>query len=67
MDVKTLPFKKALHKGPSFDPYLAAANERAREAVRKLQEAGIIDAQGNRIRTDLPPDMKEGSDRDFGG
>ena len=62
--MKTLPFKKALNKGPSFDPYLAAANERARQAVRKLQEAGII---GNRIRTDLPPAMEEGSDRDFGG
>ena len=65
--MKTLPFKKALHKGPSFDPYLAAANERAKEAVRKLKEAGIIDAEGRRIRIDLPPDMEEGSDRDFGG
>jgi hypothetical protein len=65
--VKTLPFKVALDKGPTVDPYLAAANERGREAVQKLQDAGIIDAQGQRIRTDLPADMQEGSDRDFGG
>jgi len=41
--------------------------ERGKAAVRRLQELGIIDAQGNRIRTDLPADMQEGSDRDFGG
>lgn len=58
----------ALEKGPTEDnPYLEEANKRIAEAVRKLQEAGIIDAEGNRIRTDLPADMREGSDRDFGG
>ena len=49
------------------DPHYPAAVERAKEAVRRLQEAGIIDAEGRRIRTDLPPDMQEGLDRDFGG
>ena len=49
------------------DPHHAAAVERGRVAVRKLQELGIIDEQGRRIRQDLPPDMQEGSDRDFGG
>jgi hypothetical protein len=41
--------------------------ERAKDAARRLQEAGIIDAQGRRIRKDLPSDMQEGQDRDFGG
>ena len=49
------------------DPYYPAAVEHAREAARRLQEAGIIDAEGRRIRKDLPPDMREGQDRDFGG
>ena len=57
----------AKNPNPKPDPYYAQAVINAREAVRKLQEAGIIDAEGNRIRTDLPPDMREGSDRDFGG
>ena len=35
--------------------------------LRKLQEQGIIDSQGRRIRTDRPADMQEGKDRDFGG
>ena len=49
------------------DPYYPAAVERAKEAARRLQEAGIVDAEGRRIRKDLPPDMREGQDRDFGG
>jgi hypothetical protein len=56
-----------INLAPTVDPYHAAAVERGRAAVRRLQELGIIDAQGKRIRTDLPDDMREGSDRDFGG
>ena len=44
-----------------------AAVERAKEAARQLQEKGIIDAEGRRVRKDLPSDMREGQDRDFGG
>ena len=49
------------------DPYYAAAVQNTKEAARRLLEAGIVDAEGRRIRKDLPPDMREGSDRDFGG
>lgn len=52
---------------PKPGPYYPAAVERESEAARRLQEAGIVDAEGNRIRKDLPPDMQEGQDRDFGG
>jgi hypothetical protein len=49
------------------DPHHAAAVERGKAAVGKLQQQGIIDSQGRRIRTNLPADMQEGKDRDFGG
>jgi hypothetical protein len=49
------------------DPYYAAAVQNAKEAARRLMEAGIVDAEGRRIRTDLPPDMREGSGLDCGG
>jgi hypothetical protein len=52
---------------PSKDPYYADAADRVKAAVRLLQDKGIIDAEGRRIRQDLPPDMEEGRDRDFGG
>jgi hypothetical protein len=57
---------KSKHKSKP-DPYYPAAVERVRDAVRRLQEAGILDSEGRRIRKDLPADMQEGRDRDFGG
>lgn len=66
-NVKTIPILKARNQMPIKDPHHAAAVERGKAAVRKLQEQGIIDSQGCRIRTDLPADMHEGNDRDFGG
>ena len=49
------------------DPYYAAAVQNTKEAARRLFEAGIVDAEGRRIRKDLPPDMREGSGLDVGG
>jgi hypothetical protein len=43
----------------------AEAARRAREAVAELQQLGILDANGRRIRTDVPPDMREDSDCDM--
>jgi hypothetical protein len=42
------------------------ADERIRKAFRELQEKGIIDAWGRRIRKDLPPDMQEDSECNLG-
>jgi hypothetical protein len=67
MNVKTIPLPKAKNQKSVADPHHAAAVKRGKAAVRKLQEQGIIDSQGHRIRTDLPADMQEGKDRDFGG
>lgn len=65
--MKTVLLRRARNQQPKQDPHYSAAVERAKEAVRRLQEAGIIDAEGRRIRTDLPADMQEGQNRDFGG
>jgi uncharacterized protein YceH (UPF0502 family) len=65
--VKTIPIRTIENPKTASDPILAAAKERVQKAVRLLQEQGIIDAEGNRIRQDLPPDMQEGQDRDLGG
>jgi len=65
--MKTIPIPKKKNRKPKKDPHYPAAVERAREAARRLQENGIIDAEGRRIRKDLPPDMHEDRDRDFGG
>ena len=65
--MKTIPLPKARNQRPTEDPHHAAVVERGKVAVRKLQEQGIINSQGRRIRTDLSADMQEGKDRDFGG
>ena len=54
-------------KQPRHEPLLEGAAERIHAAVHELQKLGIVDENGKRIRTDVPEDMKEGSDRDFGG
>lgn len=54
-------------KTPTYEPLLESVTKRIHAAVRELRVRGIIDEHGNRIRTDLPEDMKESSERDFGG
>ena len=41
--------------------------EKLQRELRRLQDLGIIDEHGNRLSKELPADMQEGSDRDFGG
>ncbi|MBL8231916.1 MAG: hypothetical protein JNL98_25685 [Bryobacterales bacterium] len=58
--------------GPAYgvathDPYLAAAGARAKAAAQELAALGITDTRGNRLRTDLPADMREGAGQDFVG
>jgi len=65
--VKTISIPAARNQQPTRDPHHPDAVERGRAAVRKLQDQGIIDKNGRRIRTDLPTDMQEDKDRDFGG
>ena len=65
--MKTAVLPKAANQKPTGDPHHPAAVERGKAAIRKLQEQGIIDSHGRRVRRDLPADMQEGKDRDFGG
>jgi len=52
---------------PTEDPQYPAAVERVKAAARELQDSGIVDSEGRRIRKDLPLDMQDSEDRDFGG
>jgi len=65
--VKTIPLPKVESPAQTPDPHYPAAVDRVEAAVRELQQKGIIDEKGRRIRQDLPLDMHEGEDRDFGG
>ena len=37
------------------------AGVRIKKAVKELQEKGILDEHGRRIKKELPPDMRKGS------
>ena len=65
--MRTIPLPKNTDQKLTEDLHHAAAVARGKAAIGKLQEQGIIDGQGRRLRTDLPADMQEGKDRDFGG
>ncbi len=65
--MRTISLPQAKGQNRIEDPHHAAAVKRGKAAVENLQKRGILDGKGRRIRTDLPADMQEGKDRDFGG
>ena len=54
-------------KTPKFNPYLEEMGRRVKAAAEEAERLGITDNKGNLLRTDLPPDMREGAERDCGG
>ncbi len=52
---------------PKVDPHLEAAGERVKLAAEQAERLGIADSIGKRVRTDVPEEMREGANRDFGG
>ena len=40
------------------------AGERIRKSVKELQDLGIMDEEGRRVKKELPPDMQPGSETD---
>ena len=52
---------------PKADPHLQGAGKRVKAAAEELERLGVADKAGKRARKDLPPDMREQADRDFGG
>lgn len=49
------------------DQVIGAGMERVRSEGRELRRRGLIDDHGNLLSKELPPEMKEGTERDFGG
>ena len=49
------------------DQVLTAGMERVRAEGDELRRKGLLDSEGNVLVKELPADMREGADRDFGG
>ena len=65
--VKTIPVPKIRSQKAKADPHYSAAVQRAKDVAQRLRREGVIDAEGRRVRTDIPADMLDGQDRDYGG
>jgi hypothetical protein len=65
--VNTIPVPKTRSRKPKADPHYSAAVRRAKDVAQGLRHEGVIDADGRRIRTDVPAGMRDGQDRDYGG
>ena len=51
----------------SVDQMFSVGLERVRAEGDELRRKGLLDSEGNPHLQELPADMKEGADRDFGG
>jgi hypothetical protein len=49
------------------DQMFTVGLEQVRAERDELRRRGILDSEGKLLLKELPPDMKEGADRDFGG
>ncbi|HUK54926.1 MAG TPA: hypothetical protein VL099_16685 [Candidatus Binatia bacterium] len=46
---------------------LAEGNGRIQAEISECVRLGILDVKGNLLRHDIPEDMREGAETDFGG
>jgi hypothetical protein len=60
IDISDPEQREALHRQMDEE-----AKKLAKEAIAEGQRLGILDANGRRIRKDLPPDMREDSGCDM--
>jgi len=49
------------------DQVITAGMERVRAEGDELRRKGVLDEHGNLRVTEVPADMREGAERDFGG
>ena len=67
LTLETVDFGNSSEVDAFLDQVMTAGMARVRAETDELKARGLMDEDGNLLNTELPPDMKEGSDRDFGG
>jgi hypothetical protein len=59
-------FCDAAEVGAFLEQVIDSGLQRVHSDVGELQAKGLMDGEGNLLTAELPLDMREGSDRDFG-
>ncbi len=67
LTIENVNFADATEVDAFLVQVVASGMSRVRSNIAELQAKGTIDSEGKLLNVDLPPDMQEGSDRDFGG
>jgi hypothetical protein len=67
LTVENLNFGDSAEVDVFLEQVIAAGMGHVRSDIAELQAKGLMDGEGKLLNAELPPDMREGSDRDFGG
>ena len=67
LTLETVDFGNPAEVDAFLQQVMAAGMVRVRAELAELKARGLMDENGKLLNTELPPDMREGSDRDFGG
>ncbi len=67
LTLETVDFEDRKEVDTFLGQVMAEGMRRVRAEGADLRAKGLMDANGKLLVTELPPDMREGSERDFGG
>jgi hypothetical protein len=67
LTVESVNFSDSGEVDAFLEQVVASGMQRVRSDIAELQAKGLMDDEGKLLNAKLPPDMREGSDRDFGG
>jgi hypothetical protein len=67
LTLETINFSDTEEVDAFLNEVMAGGLRQVRAESEELVAKGLMDAQGNLLTTELPPDMRKGSERDFGG
>jgi len=67
LTIENVDLDDGLETDAFMEQMFAEGLERVRAEGDELRRKGLLDEQGNMVIKELPADMKEGSERDFGG
>jgi hypothetical protein len=67
LTLETVNFDDQDEMDAFMDQVMTAGLERIRAEGDELRRRGLLDEHGNVLLKELPADMQEGAERDFGG
>jgi hypothetical protein len=67
LTLETVDFEDRAEVNAFLDQVMDEGMRRVQAEGAELRAGGLLDADGKLLVAELPPDMREGSERDFGG